>query len=145
MIAILECMSEATAFDTHQFVQNMTEAGFTPPQTEALVNAQRTVLNANLVVKADLNEAKSELKQDIAEVKAELKADIARLDTRITEVESSLDARITEVKTELKQEIMRVESSLKQEIYLLKADIFKWMTGIMLAQATLIVGLIKLF
>ncbi len=130
MTAIFNRMSEAAAFDAHQFVQNMTEAGFTPPQTEALVNAQRNVLNANLVVKADLNEAT-----------AELKADIAKLDVRITGV----DFRITEVKAELKADIAKVESSLKQEIYLLKADIFKWMTGIMLAQATLIVGLIKLF
>ncbi len=47
-------MSEAIAFDTHQFVKHLTASGFTEEQAEALATEQVHLLNSNLATKADI-------------------------------------------------------------------------------------------
>ena len=61
-------MSEAIAFDTHRFVKNLTESGFTEKQAEALANEQVHLLNSNLATKADI----MAIKADIQAAKVEL-------------------------------------------------------------------------
>ena len=65
-------MNEAIAFDTHRFVKNLTESGFTEQQAEALAKEQVQLLNSNLATKVDI----LAIKADIAAVKAELEAKI---------------------------------------------------------------------
>ena len=65
-------MSEAIAFDTHQFVKNLTESGFTEKQAEALAKEQVQLLNSNLATKVDLQAVRA----DLQAVKAELEAKI---------------------------------------------------------------------
>ena len=53
-------MNEAIAFDTHRFVKNLTESGFTEQQAEALAKEQAQLLNSNLATKIDLQAVKAE-------------------------------------------------------------------------------------
>ena len=65
-------MSEAIAFDTHQFVKHLTANGFTEQQAEALAREQVNLLNSNLATKADIEKLRLETKADIESVKADL-------------------------------------------------------------------------
>ncbi len=69
-------MSEAIAFDTHRFVKNLTESGFTEKQAEALAKEQVQLLNSNLATKVDLQAVKAELEAKIEAFKAALEAKI---------------------------------------------------------------------
>lgn len=63
-------MSDAIAFDTHRFVKNLTENGFTEQQAEALAREQVLLLEGNLATKADIAglEAKLEAKIEASKV-----------------------------------------------------------------------------
>ena len=76
-------MSEAIAFDTHRFVKNLTESGFTEQQAEALAKEQVQLLNSNLATKVDLQAVKAELEAKIETVKADLQAVKADLEAKI--------------------------------------------------------------
>ena len=76
-------MSEAIAFDTHRFVKNLTQSGFTEKQAEALANEQVNLLNSNLATKTDMlaiqagiDTTKASLQARIETVHAELQAGI---------------------------------------------------------------------
>ena len=72
-------MNEAIAFDTHQFVKNLTESGFTEQQAEALAKEQVQLLNSNLATKVDILTINAEIekvKAGVEKVKAELEAKI---------------------------------------------------------------------
>ena len=103
------------AFDTHRFVKRLTGAGMNERQAEVLADEQVALLNANLATKAEL-----------ADVEANLAA-------RIAQVEASLAARIAQVEANLRSEIAQVEARL-----------LRWMVGALIAQAGLIVGLLRL-
>jgi membrane-bound ClpP family serine protease len=99
-----------TALDTHQTVKDLTAAGFTDAQAEALTQALRHVQQIDL---SDLA-----TKADLAAVRAEMatKADLA---------------------------ILRAE--LETKMAELKADILRWVFGISVAQAAMIIAILKLF
>ncbi|MCY3955082.1 MAG: hypothetical protein OXF47_03690 [Nitrospira sp.] len=65
-------MSEAIAFDTHRFVKNLTESGFTEQQAEALAKEQVQLLNSNLATKVDLQAVKAGLEAKIEASKVDL-------------------------------------------------------------------------
>ena len=65
-------MNEAIAFDTHQFVKNLTESGFTEQQAEALAKEQVQLLNGNLATKVDILAVKTELEAKIEAAKVDL-------------------------------------------------------------------------
>ena len=69
-------MNEAIAFDTHRFVKNLTESGFTEQQAEALAKEQVQLLNSNLATKLDIQTIKAELEAKLEAVKLGLQADI---------------------------------------------------------------------
>ena len=72
-------MNEAIAFDTHRFVKNLTESGFTEKQAEALAKEQVQLLNSNLATKVDILALKADIetvKADLEAVKLGLQADI---------------------------------------------------------------------
>ena len=47
-------MSEAIAFDSHQFVKHLTDSDFTEEQAEALARSKVALLNGNLATNAEL-------------------------------------------------------------------------------------------
>ena len=83
-------MNEAIAFDTHRFVKNLTESGFTEQQAEALAKEQVQLLNSNLATKVDI----LALKADIETVKAEVEKVKAGIET----VKANLEAKLEAVK-----------------------------------------------
>ena len=65
-------MNEAIAFDTHRFVKNLTESGFTEQQAEALAKEQVQLLNSNLATKVDVQAIKADLEAKIEASKVDL-------------------------------------------------------------------------
>jgi len=77
-----------TALDTHQTVKDLTAAGFTDAQAEALTQALRQVQQidlSDLATKADLAAVRAEMatKADLAVLRAELEAKMADLKAEI--------------------------------------------------------------
>ena len=101
-------MNEAIAFDTHRFVKNLTESGFTEQQAEALAKEQVQLLNSNVATKVDIQA---------------IKADIEVVKANVETVKAELEAKIEAA----------------------KVDLVKWMVTAMVAQGTLIVGLVVAF
>ncbi len=101
--------------DTHQTVKDLTAAGFTDTQAEALTQALRHVQQidlSDLATKADL----AAVKTDLAAVRAEVKADLAVL-------RAQLEAKMAEH----------------------KAEVIRWIFGISIAQAATILAVLRLF
>lgn len=65
-------MTEALAFDTHQFVKTLMDKGFSQGQAEALATAQAAVLDKNLATKRDIEKLRSDMKVEIEKIKADL-------------------------------------------------------------------------
>ena len=123
-------MNEAIAFDTHRFVKNLTESGFTEQQAEALAKEQVQLLNSNLATKVDI----LAIKTDLETVKANLEA-----------VKANLEAKLEAVKLGLQADIQAIQLSLQADIQASKVDLLKWMVPAMIAQGTLIVALVVAF
>ncbi len=69
-----------TALDTHQTVKDLTAAGFTDTQAEALTQALRQVQQidlSDLATKADLADLRREMKADFSVLRAELETRMA--------------------------------------------------------------------
>ncbi len=137
-------MNEAIAFDTHRFVKNLTESGFTEQQAEALAKEQVQLLNSNLATKVDI----LALKADIETVKANLETVKANLET----VKANLEAKLEAVKLGLQADIQAIKADLEAvklglqaDIQASKVDLLKWMVTAMIAQGTLIVALVVAF
>ncbi|MDE0155006.1 MAG: DUF1640 domain-containing protein [Gammaproteobacteria bacterium] len=111
-------MSEAIAFDTHRFVKNLTQNGFTEKQAEALATEQVQLLNSNLATKTDI----VAIQARIETVQAELQTTQARLQARI---ETS-------------------QAELRSDLQTTKVDLLKWILTAIIAQGGLVVALIKL-
>ena len=118
----------------------------------------------------DSRELRTELKEEIAELRTELKEEIAEVRAELAEVRTELKGDIAELRTELKGEIAELReetragfATVREEMDVVKADIANLKTemvkvrsaghddikslkaqmyGLLLAQATLIVGLI---
>lgn len=63
-------MSEAIAFDTHRFVERLTESGFTERQAETLAEEHAAMRSGNLAIRTDI----AAFRADIAGVEARVKA-----------------------------------------------------------------------
>ena len=62
----------ASIIDTLRYARRLKEAGVAPAQAEAMADALAVELVPNLVTKADLGHAVSELKADLAALEARL-------------------------------------------------------------------------
>ena len=116
-------MNEAIAFDTHRFVKNLTESGFTEQQAEALAKEQVQLLNSNLATKVDILAIKTDLET----------------------VKANLEAKLEAVKLGLQADIQAIQLGLQADIQASKVDLLKWMVTAMIAQGTLIVALVVAF
>ena len=122
-------MSEAIAFDTHRFVKNLTQNGFTEKQAEALANEQVQLLNSNLATKTDILAIQARLET----VQAELQARIETVQAELHATQAYLQARIE-----------TVHAGLQADLQTTKADLLKWILTVIIAQGGLVVALIKL-
>ena len=126
-------MNAAIVFDSHRFVRNLTASGFTERQAEALANEQVQLLNGNLVTKTDL-----------ASVQTNLEAKLTGVKTDLASVQTNLEAKIAGVKTDLEAKIAGVKADLEVKIANVQTNLLKWMFAALIAQASVVVTLIKL-
>ena len=115
--------------DTHRMIKRLTQAGFTEPQAETFVDVVREARDfdvASLATKADLAAG-------LAELRAELNATIAAQG-------AELRAEIAAQGAGLRAEMVRLEASVANG----KAELLKWMIGLILVQGGVVVGLIRL-
>ncbi len=126
--------------DTHAAVNELVSAGMPERQAETVVRQQAKLLEQNLATKADIEAIKAEIealrqetKAGIEALRQETKADIETL-----RQETKADIETTRASIEaLRQETMaRIEAA--------KVDLIKWIFGLNLGTASLIVALIKL-
>ena len=132
-------MNMAT-FDTLAFSRRLRGAGFNEDQAEAVVDVVTQAVEGGVATRADVHDVgmavtnlRAELKQDIADLRTELKQDTASLRTELKQDTASL-------RTELKQDIAKVRVEMAD----MRSELIRWMVGLMLAQATIIIGAIKL-
>ena len=126
-------MSEAIAFDTHRYVKRLTECGFTEKQAETLADEQIALLNANLATKADV----ARVGADVEALRQETKADIARVEAGVEALRQETKADIARVEAGV--EALRQET--KADIAALKADLIKWMFGVVFGGMVAMTGL----
>jgi len=101
-------------FDTHEFIKELKDSGFSEQQAEAITKLQKNTINATL------EQAKHDYQlEDIATTRD------------LKELELKLDARIRELELKVAKDI--VES---------KAELIRWVVAVGLLQITVITGLI---
>ena len=88
-----------STFDTLHAAKTLTQAGFAPPQAEAITDTIRAALTDSVATKADIAELRAdmaalrtELKGDIAELRTELKGDMAELRTDMAGLRTEIQA-----------------------------------------------------
>ncbi len=145
----MTAMSEAIAFDTHRFIKNLTDHGFTEEQAEVLANEQVNLINSNLATKTDI----ALIQRDIEVLRKETKAGIEALQQATkTDIEALQQATKTDIealqqatKTDIaliQRDIEILRQETKADIANLKSDLLKWMFGALIAQGGVIVTLV---
>ena len=69
---------ETIIFDTHRFVRNLMENGFTEKQAEALAYEQVNLLNSNLATKSDIEALRLATISEIEKLRLSTEAQIER-------------------------------------------------------------------
>lgn len=100
-------------FDTHEFIKELKNAGFSEQQAEVITKLQKTAISSTL------EQAKHDYQLDDLATKRDLK-----------ELELKVDASIRELELKVAKDI--AES---------KAELVCWVVGVGVLQMTLIVGL----
>ena len=108
--------------DTHAAVNELVSAGMPERQAETVVRQQARLLEQNLATKADIEALRQGTKTDIATIKADIEA----------------------LRQETKADIEALRQETKAGIEAAKVDLIKWIFGVNLGTASLIVALIKL-
>ncbi|MFI3156728.1 MAG: DUF1640 domain-containing protein [Methylococcaceae bacterium] len=101
------------SFDTHEFIKELKNAGFSEQQAEAITKLQQTAISTTL------EQAKHDYQLDDLATKRDLK-----------ELELKVDASIRELELKVAKDI--AES---------KAELVRWVVGVAVLQMTLIMGL----
>ena len=78
-----------STFDTLHAAKTLTQAGFAPPQAEAITDTIRAAFSDSVATKTDI----AELRAEMAALRTELKGDIAALRTDIQAVEMRMAER----------------------------------------------------
>ena len=111
-------MASAT-FDTLHAAKTLTQAGFAPPQAEAITDTIRAAFSDSVATKTDIAELRTEmaalrteLEGDIAELRTELKGDIAITRADIAAVQAKLEADIAAVKTDMAEQFAALHKQL---------------------------------
>ena len=120
-------------FDTFSYAQKLQKVGFTEEQAAVQVDVLRTLVENDLATKQDI----ADVQRDIAESRKETQQGI---ETLRKETQQGIETLRKE--TQLGQ--AQIVADLKREIAESKAETLKWIAGMLLAQATIVAGLVKL-
>ena len=106
------------AFDTHQFVLDLTKAKMPEAQAEALARHYANLLNDRLATKDDLKLQGLAFKEDMAALRSELKEDMATLRSEMKEdmnvLEHKMDAEFAAVRSEMASEFASVRGEISR-------------------------------
>ncbi len=116
-------MSEMLAMDTHRFVKNLTKSGFTEAQAEALAEEQVRLFTGQLVTRDYFD-------SEMARFRAELTAYVNK--------------KLGEQKAHSDKEMANLRAYINTELAGLKHEMLKWLIGLMVAQAGLILAITQL-
>ena len=126
--------------DTHAAVNELVSAGMPERQAETVVRQQAKLLEQNLATKTDIEALRQGTKTDIATIKADI-------ETLRQETKAGIETLRQETKADIETTRASIEA-LRQEtmarIEAAKVDLIKWIFGLNLGTASLIVALIKL-
>lgn len=104
------------AFDTHQFVIDLTKADMPEAQAEALARHYANLLNDRLATKDDLAMLRTATKKDISELQAATKEDMSELRAATKEDMSELRAEFKEDFTTLEHKMDREFAAIRSEM-----------------------------
>ena len=124
-------------FDTHGFVKRLVGAGMPEQQAEILAEEHARLLNERLATKVDLEQQTALLQRDSAEAKTELHRDLA-------ETKAELQHEIAKLNADLQRRMAEMDAALQRQMGDNKAETLKWVAGMMVAQAAVIVALFRL-
>ena len=127
-------MSEMLAMDTHRFVKNLTKSGFTEAQAEALAEEQVCLFTGQLVTRDYFD-------SEMARFRAEL---TAYVDKKLGEQKAYIDKKLGEQKAHSDKEMANLRAYINTELAGLKHEMLKWLIGLMVAQAGLILAITQL-
>ena len=91
------------AIDTHRFVKQLMESGFTEAQAETLADAQMQLLASRMASKEEIRE----LKEDVSELHSRIDAFEVSVDARFTALETSVDAKINALRSDISVLLLR--------------------------------------
>ncbi len=149
--------SDTIVFDTLAAAGRLRTAGMPEAQAAAVVTIQAELVEENFATKADLERMQlaldarfAETRTEIAELRTEVKTEIAELRTEIAELRAEVKTEIAELRAEVKTEIaglraeLRIEiAGLRAEIADIRTDIIKWILGMQIAIAAVVVAAVK--
>ena len=122
------------AIDTLKVARRLREAGFTEPQAEAVVEADRDGSeNSDLATKQDLMLLSTELRAEIAAVRAELGAEIAA-------VRAELGAEIAAVRAEMREMEQRLIARIEAAKAEMIGRMFSMIIGAVLVNIVAMLG-----
>ncbi len=131
-------MGQAIAFDTHVYVKKLQSVGFTEEQAEVLSSTQAELIDERLATKRDLKELETCLRRDMKELEASLQRDMK-------ELEAGLQRDVKELEASLQRDMKELELRLELKIVEQKSETVKWVAGMLIGQALLIIGVLKFF
>lgn len=117
--------------DTLEFSTKLRAGGFTEQQAETQARALAEVVEKQLVTRQDVDGRQAEIKRDIHESENRLEARVREVEVRVRELELKMD---------------NVKAELKRDIEASRADLIKWVVGVVfgvgLLQLTIITALL---
>ena len=123
-----------STFDTLHAAKALTQAGFAPPQAEAITDTIRAAFTDSVATKTDI----AALRSDTAELRAELKGDMAELRAELKGDMAELRAELKDDMAELRAEIQAVEMRVAERFEALYKQLWVMAVGIVGLTVTLV-------
>ena len=123
-----------STFDTLHAAKTLTQAGFAPPQAEAITDTIRAAFTDSVATKGDI----AELRAEMAAVRTELKGDIATTKADIAAVQAKLEADIAAVQAKLEADIAAVKTDMAEQFAALYKQLWVMAVGIVGLTVTLV-------
>ena len=131
-------------FDTFDYARKLQKVGFSEEQAVVQVEALRTLLEHDLATKQDI----ANVQRDIAELRKETQQSIESLRKETQQSIESLRKETQQSIESLRKETqlgqVQIVADLKRDIAESKAEILKWVAGMLIAQTAVVASLVKL-
>ena len=126
-------------FDSYAFINGLKAGGFQEDQARALVENLRRVEVTEVAKKDDVADLRTEIRDfraDMAVFRAEMARDIMAVHDTLAREIAAQNLKFTEEMGKLRNDLTRETGRLDANITGVKADIFKWIFPILVAQVS---------